>query len=85
MLVLCMIAFVTVIGIIGAVVSTLSGDGFGGQTERSVGLPPRSVRRKRMSRRSQQLRTIEAALVPSESEPPPRCSVPHAHERSRRR
>ncbi len=72
MIVACMIvALVSVIGIIGAVVSTLSYD--------------RRDGRSRLRRESQLLRAIEAALAPSQAESPPRCAVPRAHQRSRRR
>jgi hypothetical protein len=78
MLPVFIIALVTVIGIIGAVVSMLSRDQVGGRT-------PPSIPRKGLRRGSQQLQAIEAALVTAETKPPPRCSVPHASGRSRRR
>jgi len=84
MLVTCVIILVSVIGILGAVASTLSYHQLYGQTERSVELPPRSVRRKRLRRRSQQLGAVEAALGRVEADPPPGCSVPRVHERLRR-
>jgi hypothetical protein len=79
------VVFVAVIAIIGALVSTLSDDSLYKQAELSVGLPPRLVSRRRLRRRSQQLRAIEAALTPGDPEPTPRCLVPHAHETLRRR
>jgi hypothetical protein len=82
MLVTIVIVLVCVIGIIGAMASTLGYDGLYGQTER-VELPRRSVRRKRLRRPSQQLRAVEAALAPAEPDPPPGCSSPRTHGRSR--
>ena len=84
-LVACAVACVTVIGLVVAVVSALGGGLLNGRTERSAGLPPRWVRRKRLGRGSQQLRAIEAALAAAGTEPPSRCSVPRAHEQTRRR
>jgi len=81
-LVMCVIALVCVIGIIGAVASTLGYDQPYGQGARGIALPPRAARRKRLRRASQQLRAVEAALVSQEPKPRSECSAPRTRPRS---
>jgi hypothetical protein len=62
MLVMSVIAIVCVVGVVGALVSTLNYDQLYGHSARDY-QPPRSVRRARSRRRSRQLRAVEAALA----------------------
>jgi hypothetical protein len=93
MLVMCVIAAICVLGVVGALASTLSYDQLYGQDRGGRQLPPRSVRRRKSRRRSRQLQTVEAALATAETSRPDAGSTPHAlanpkitkHERHLRR
>lgn len=67
MLVTFAIAAVCVIGIIGAIASTLGYDQLYGQESRGAQLPPRAVRRSKPRRPSRQLRAVETALATADS------------------
>jgi hypothetical protein len=62
-LVMVAIAVVCVLGVVGALASTLSYDQLYGQEPRGYEPPSRPVRRRRSRRRSRQLRAVEAALA----------------------
>ncbi len=85
MLVMSAIAIVCVVGIVGALASTLRYDQLYGQNASGVQFQARSVRRPRSRRRSRQLRAVEAALATNESEPSPACSPPSRRKRWSRR
>lgn len=72
------IAVVCVVGIVGALASTLSYDELYGQNPRRLEPPPRPIRRRRSRRRSRQLRAVEAALATPESQRAAAASTPHA-------
>jgi hypothetical protein len=77
MLVMGLIAVICVLGIVGALASTLGYDQLYGQDRRSSEPPARPARRRRSRRRSRQLQAVEAALATAESHRPAAASVPH--------
>jgi hypothetical protein len=71
MLVMWALAAVCVLGILGALASTVGYDQLYGQEPRRTQPPPRSVRRRpRFRRASRQLRAVEAALTSAAGSPP---------------
>lgn len=78
MLVMCVIAAVCVLGVVGTLASTLSYDQLYGQEPRRRQLPPRSVRRPKSRRRSRQLQAVETALATAETSRPAAGSGPRA-------
>jgi len=78
MLVMGLIAVICVLGIVGALASTLGYDQLYGQDRRSPEPPSRPARPRRSRRRSRQLRAVEAALATAESHGPAAAATPHA-------